>query len=389
MLELTKDQKKILRSYIEPYKKWLATTKGQENVKEHRKHSNFFKQVLAKENIDNIDEAQFSEIYKNLWASNIWSNKNWYIKNKLLKRNNGLMKIKEELKKLLYGEGDIATRIDNFWDQIDGIGPSSLSEILHLVFPDKYCLWNCKPKTVLPLFNIDQLNERFYKSNLRSGSDYERCNEVVNLIKNELKELEFNDPDFIDVDCFLYYTFINIPRTIKNNTRTAKKDIKSPQIEKIDSHEAAEFYLLKLGELLGYLSYTADSAKFLNNKKLGDIANLKDMPDFASQKDKNSAREIDVIWFDEMENPKYCFEVENTTDITKGVNRMLQLQAFTVTFIIVAPEEKRSKFISEMKKAPNRVLLKGRCKFISYQELEKLFKSAQKFRELKDKFLGS
>lgn len=387
MLELTEAQKTTLKNYIEPYKKWLLTFKGQENVKEHRKHSDFFKRVLSKENIDHIDEAQFSEIYKKLWASNIWSNKNWYIKNKLLKPNNGLAKIKEELKKLLYGEGNIATRIDNFWDQIDGIGPSSLSEILHFVFPDKYCLWNFKPKTVLPIFGIDQLNERYFKSNLRSGSDYEQCNQVVSLIKNELKELGFNNPDFIDVDCFLYYTFINIPRTIKTNTPAVKEDIKSPQIEKIDSHEAAEFYLLKLGELLGFLTYTADSSKFFNKKKLGDIANLKEMPDFASQKDKNSAREIDIIWFDEMENPKYCLEVENTTDITKGLNRMLQLQAFTVTFVIVAPEEKRSKFLAEMKKAPNRVLLKDRCKFISYDELGKLYETTLKFRELKDKFL--
>jgi hypothetical protein len=36
----------------------------------------------------------------------------------------------------------------------------------------------------------------------------------------------------------------------------------------------------------------------------------------------NSAREIDVIWFGDDDNPKLCFEA----DIFYGLNRLAQLQ---------------------------------------------------------------
>lgn len=80
-------------------------------------------------------------------------------------------------------------------------------------------------------------------------------------------------------------------------------------------------------------------------------------------------------------------EVEHTTDITKGLNRLLQLEHFHVTFIIVASEDKRSKFNIEMNKFPYRKL-KDRYKFISYEELLQLFESVSNFKELKGRLLG-
>jgi hypothetical protein len=55
--------------------------------------------------------------------------------------------------------------------------------------------------------------------------------------------------------------------------------------------------------MLGYYSYTVDQLKTFNDKKLGEIATLKDIPSFAGERDLNSAREIDVIWFGDDENP--------------------------------------------------------------------------------------
>lgn len=154
----------------------------------------------------------------------------------------------------------------------------------------------------------------------------------------------------------------------------------------ISSHEEAEYYLLKIGELLEYSTYTVDSSKMYNDTKLGEFATLKDLPDFTGYKDKTSAREIDVIWFDDLGYPTFCFEVEHTTDIVKGLNRLYQLQQFHVTFVIVAPEEKRSKFEVEMAKSPYRKL-KDIYKFISYDELLALYEAVQNFRKLKDKLL--
>jgi len=87
-----------------------------------------------------------------------------------LLKPNGLPKIKTELKRLLYGSDDIATRYDHFRDAIKGFGSSSISEILHFVLPKKYCLWNDKPKTILPFLDIKILPEKFFKYNINTRS---------------------------------------------------------------------------------------------------------------------------------------------------------------------------------------------------------------------------
>ena len=382
MVELTSEHKEVLSKFVKSYKNWLKTEEGQKNLEDHRKHSSFFKSELSEENIEKLTEEKFVEIYKKLWASNIWGNKDWYVQNKLLLPN-GLDKIKTELKKLLYGDEKIDTRFSDFNNNVKGFGPSSISEILHFVFPDKYCLWNDKPKTVLPYLQIDILPDRFFKYNITSGKDYLECVKALALLKDYLKEKGFENPNFIDVDCVLWYVYNQIE--LKPKKEKEEKPKKRSEI-KISTHEEAEYYLLKLGKVLDYYTYTADAAKKFNETELGEIAILKNIPDFTGERDKNSARLIDVIWFDDAENPRFCFEVEHSTTITKGLNRLIQLEQFYVTFVIVAPEDKRSKFVTEMAKYPYR-RIRDRFKFISYEDLIQLYENALKFIKLRDSLL--
>ncbi|MDP9288971.1 MAG: hypothetical protein M3P08_12340 [Thermoproteota archaeon] len=75
------------------------------------------------------------------------------------------------------------------------------------------------------------------------------------------------------------------------------------------------------------ISGTTDIADNKSSKPTTrDVALLKQIPAFAGERDLISAREIDVIWFGDDENPKLCFEVEHTTDIVHGLNRLAQLQ---------------------------------------------------------------
>ena len=138
--------------------------------------------------------------------------------------------------------------------------------------------------------------------------------------------------------------------------------------------------------MLGYIPYTVDQAKTFNRQKLGDVALLKQIPAFAGEQDVNSARDIDVIWFGDDENPKLCFEVEHSTDIVHGLNRLAQLQHLYVKFFIVATEDRRAKFEIEMQKYPFR-RMKDRFGFISYDELVALYETAVPFHELKSKLL--
>jgi len=386
--ELSAEQRETLVKYAKEHVEWLKTSKGLASNKEHRDHEKFFKEKLSLENIGKMTADEFREVYKTLWASNIWGNKDWYVDHKLLEPN-GLDKLRQELSKLLCGSEEIDKRYDEFKVNVKGFGPSSISEILHFVFPDRFCLWNEKPKSVLPFLGLNLLPKRFFKYQITSGDDYLLCVKILNAIKNELKG--FGIVDFIDLDLFFWHIYDDIMPTV---SKEARKEIKPaavavpiPKKIKISEHEGAEYYLLELGRKLGFITYTADQSKVFSNQRLGDIAILKEIPPFAGERDIGSAREIDVIWFGEDENPKYCFEVEHTMDIVRSLNRLTQLQHLNVKFLIVAPEERRSKFEAEMEKYPYR-RMRDRYRFISYDELASFVEVVTPFHELKTRLLG-
>lgn len=386
---LTQENKDKLHSYGAEFKNWLTTPTGTEEVKEHREHERFFKERLSPQAISNLTEESFREVYKTLWASRLWTNKDWYIDNKLLSPN-GIEKIKQELKKLLYDNKPIDSRFDEFRKNVKGFGISSISEILNMVFAEKCCLWNEKPKTVLPFLRLNILPEEYFKYQINTGQEYLQCISALQTIKNELAESGVID--FVDLDLFFWYLFDYV---IPNQIPEKPKPPRPPRIfepEKqqliINSHEGAEYYLLELGKMMGYYPYTVDQSKSFEDKVLGDIAIQKIIPPFAGQGLMNTVKEIDIIWFDEYENPKLCFEVEHTTDIVHGLDRLIQLQHVYAKFFIVAAEERRTKFEDLVKNRFPYRKFGNRFRFISYDELAELYLAARPFNELRNRLLG-
>jgi hypothetical protein len=229
------------------------------------------------------------------------------------------------------------------------------------------------------------LPERFFKNQISSGEEYYQCVQALSLLKDELTR--FGIKDFIDLDIMFWHIFDDIIPKEPNLQESKNELIKTVAKIAVESHESAEYYLLEVGKILGYIPYTVDQSKTFNGQKLGDAALLKQIPAFAGERDLISAREIDVIWFGEDENPKLCFEVEHTTDIVHGLNRLAQLQHLYTKFFIVANEDRRAKFNIEMQKYPFRAM-KDRFGFISYDELAALYETSLPFYELKTRLLN-
>lgn len=382
---LNSDQKRNLRTRAKEFVTWLQTDEGTEEVRDHREHEAFFKEKLSELNIKNLTEEGLGEVWKELWASKTWRNKEWYIENRLLAPN-GLDTIKKELSILLYGPGDPAGRFDKFRSKVKGFGTSSLSEILHTVFPDKFCLWNEKPKTVLPFLGLEILPERFFNSQITKGEEYMQCVSSLTRVREELSE--FGVRDFIDLDLFFWHLYRDVMPSEEVRGPPESRPQPPEIAPKIESHEGAEYYLLELGQMLGFATYTADPSRTYSGTKLREVAMLERIPPFAGERDLDSARLIDVIWFGEDENPKLCFEVEHSMDVGRALNRLFQLQHINVKFFVVGPEEKRSKFNREMRKFPYR-RLEERYRFMAYEELASLFEAASPFHELKTRLLGT
>ena len=162
-------------------------------------------------------------------------------------------------------------------------------------------------------------------------------------------------------------------------------DIDIP-LDKELSHTDVQAKLLLIGSYLNYRTYTPDVSKFseIYQNKLGNISTEKKIPKESIPKlSIDTIKLIDVIWFDEEGYTTHAFEVEHTTDITKGLLRLYQTRKLKIKMYIISNQ--RSKFETEVSKSPfsnikNDFILKN------YDELEEFFDSVKKFKEMKDKF---
>lgn len=387
---LTGEQIVILNEFGNKYLEWLKTSKGEQNLLDHINHRDYLKKKLSKESILKLKEDDFRDFIKFLWASNVWGNKDWYIDNRILQPNNDLENILTELNKLLFDSNEIETRYDDFRANIKGLGPAYLTEILHFMFPEKYCLWNEKPKNVLPFLKLNNLlPERIFKYGIKNGGDYIIILENLEIILKSLNKLGLKN--FLDLDMFFWFIYDEIlPKIKENEIKTSEQDEEIVlETGIIDSHEGAGYYLLEIGKMLGYSTYTPDKSKIFQGTPLSESALLDQIPYFAPDSILDTIKYIDVIWFDDEENPTHCFEVEHSTDFVTGLARLLQLKPYSTELYIVAQKEKKFKFDKLINSRIQYKKLMKRFHFISYEDLIKLYERTKPFYDTKKKILGS
>jgi hypothetical protein len=154
------------------------------------------------------------------------------------------------------------------------------------------------------------------------------------------------------------------------------------------NHWDAMALLLQLGNLLGYDTYTSDPSRrpSIFDRSLGEIALLTNIPPFTLPRYLVTVKKIDVIWFED-EFPAYCFEVEHTTGVTRGLLRLYQVRKLAVAKLyIVSPSNIISKFRIEVEKDPF-YEIKDKFIFKSYEELVLFFREARNYVKAKQNFL--
>ncbi|GHT67492.1 hypothetical protein FACS189452_05330 [Bacteroidia bacterium] len=153
------------------------------------------------------------------------------------------------------------------------------------------------------------------------------------------------------------------------------------------THSDIEAKLLLIGSYLNYRTYTPDRGKQSIYGLLGDLCTEKEVPTESIPKISiEKVREIDVIWFDEEGYPTHAFEVEHSTDVTKGLLRLYQIHKLRIRLYIIAGEDKRTKFEKEVSVNPFHKI-KEEYIFKNYQELDEFFESVKQFTKVQEKFL--
>lgn len=169
--------------------------------------------------------------------------------------------------------------------------------------------------------------------------------------------------------------------------KTKKEILQSLESESL--HYYVEGILVELGNIYGYLTYTADYSALFNGKPLGEIATLERIPEFTSKQLLDIIKEIDVIWFSKRSSipmPKHTFDVEITTDFSKALFRAFQLKDFRTNFYMIAPKNKYNQFQKKITVEPYSEI-KDRVFFRSVEDIFLLYEYAIKHYELKEKII--
>jgi len=154
----------------------------------------------------------------------------------------------------------------------------------------------------------------------------------------------------------------------------------------ITAHAEAEMLLLKIGRMLGYDTFSPNKTNEAYGEKLQDYISLKELPTrFVGDDIKKLVSQIDVLWFKD-EVPKYAFEVEHSTKIITGLQRLCQLRPLSTKLFIVASGKDFYLFEKYINTDPY-YKYKNDFRFREYKQLENFFKAVSEFSAINETFL--
>jgi len=162
--------------------------------------------------------------------------------------------------------------------------------------------------------------------------------------------------------------------------------------ESVD-HAIAQGMLLALGRLYDYETFApaADrtSRKF-QGRPLADLATVTDCSQFCGKTSLPRVRQIDAIWLSEDNEgtyPVYAFEVEHTTMVRSGMDRLVEIpERYKARLFVVAPGEEERRRFSTLVTQNRYRRFRERLSFHDYSQLESVYNAAVEHDELRSSF---
>lgn len=242
----------LLRRHIEQYRQDLAQTNEKiEEERRSREERRSYYQGWTRERLFAMTEEDFHEYVAKLWAMLIWGNKR-YVTDKLIE-DNGLDQLRKELADLVWGEAPIADRWDRFRNQIKGMGPAMMSEILSHVHPQSCMLWNRRAMMGLRYLGVENLPRYDYEL---TGKRYTELSAIVEEIAAELRKSGFEDADLLTADYFIWEQ-LQVEERLKDAAGPSRSDQSAPEVSAVDDktsefiHDEVKEKLVEIGRFLG------------------------------------------------------------------------------------------------------------------------------------------
>lgn len=145
------------------------------------------------------------------------------------------------------------------------------------------------------------------------------------------------------------------------------------------THGYYQGLLVEIGKYRQLKTYVPaqDQNRLFIDRKLGEITDMMELPDFTYDNLKRKARTIDVIWFNKRQMPSKFYEVEHTTDIKNSLSKFYELQDFNAGFYIVADHSRKKEFEDKLHVSMFAPIEK-RVKFINYTQVVDMYEGLKK-----------
>ena len=149
--------------------------------------------------------------------------------------------------------------------------------------------------------------------------------------------------------------------------------------EEVFTHGYYQGLLVEIGKFRRMTTYVPaqDQNRLFIDKKLGEITDTTELPDFTYDELKRRARTVDVIWFNERHMPSDFYEVEHTTDIKNSLSKFYELQDFNSGFFIVADASRKKEYEDKLHVSMFSSIEK-RVKFLNYSQVVDLYEGLKK-----------
>jgi hypothetical protein len=158
-------------------------------------------------------------------------------------------------------------------------------------------------------------------------------------------------------------------------------------------HGIAQGMLAALGRIYGYETYVPphdQTVRIFQGKPLRDFVSVLDCTEIFEGPNLSKIREIDSLWFGEDDYglfPVYAFEIEETTRVKSGLDRLLKIpERFPTRFFVIGPSTKEKELFDKyVSQTPFRGFGQ-KFSFRFYQELGDLYNSALLHNERRQDF---
>jgi len=238
----------LLKRHVSEYFRYIK--KNSQEYKRDMKERNDIVEYYQQWELEKLLSMNDEDVYNylsELWAMRIWGNKRYAV-DKIIEEN-GLNNFRRNLGELVYGKKDIVERWDYFRENIKGMGPAMISEILCKSQPNEYILWNRRAYVALNYLKVADLPRYDYQL---TGKIYKKLCAVAKLIADELKKQGFDDTSLLAVDYFIWHEL----QVEDNLSKIPKKKVNTTKKESTDEtrfiHNDIRDKIRNIGEWLGF-----------------------------------------------------------------------------------------------------------------------------------------